>query len=111
MEEIKEINWNMKENKQLLEVFLALKNKDEAKRFLRDLMTRGEIEEFARRLETASLLAKDTEYLSITEKVGLSSTTIARIQKWLRGPLGGYRLILNKLHHTHFQNSVGKGLS
>jgi TrpR-related protein YerC/YecD len=106
-----EISWETKENSQLIEAFLSLKNKDEVKRFLRDLMTEGEIKEFSNRLEAARLLTRDTQYCAIIERTGLSSTTIARISKWLKGPLGGYRLILNKLHHTHSQNSVGKGLS
>lgn len=106
----REINWNDKKNMQLVDAILTLKNSDEAKRFLRDLMTEVEIEEFARRLEAARLLTKNVQYGEIIEKTGLSSTTIARISKWLNGSLGGYRLVLNKLHHTHSQNSVGKGL-
>ena len=108
---MKEINWETKENRQLIEAFLTLKNKDEAKRFLRDLMTEKEIKEFASRLEAARLLTRDTQYCAIIERTGLSSTTIARISKWLKGSLGGYRIILNRLHHTHFPKSVGKGLS
>ncbi len=91
------MDWNTKINKQLLEAFLTLKNTDETKRFLRDLMTEGEIQEFANRLKAASLLSKDVQYNAIIESTGLSSTTIARIQKWLKGSLGGYRLILNRL--------------
>lgn len=106
-----EVDWNSKENNQLLNAFLLLENKDEIRRFLRDLMSKGEIEEFSRRLETARLLSRDVQYCEIIEKTGLSSTTVARISKWLRGSLGGYRLVLNKMHHTHSQNSVGKGLS
>ena len=105
-----DINWNAKQAKQLIEAFLKIKNADEAKRFLRDLMTIGEIEEFSNRLEAAKMLSEDTQYNAIIEKTGLSSTTVARISKWLKGPLGGYRLILNKLHHSPSQNSTGKGL-
>jgi hypothetical protein len=43
-----EVNWNTKENNQLLRAILSLESTDEAKRFLRDLMTEGEIEEFAK---------------------------------------------------------------
>lgn len=105
-----EFNWGEKYKIQLIEALLSLKNKNEAERFLRDLMTEGEINEFARRLEAAKLLTQSVQYSEIIDKTGLSSTTVARISKWLRGPLGGYRLVLNKLHHTHSQNSVGKGL-
>jgi TrpR-related protein YerC/YecD len=105
-----ELDWNKKENEQLLYAFLILKNKDEAGRFLRDLMTKGEIEEFARRLEAARLLSRDVQYLAIIERTGLSSTTVARIAKWLKGPLGGYRLVLNNLHH-HNHSKLERGLS
>ena len=111
----KEINWNTKENKQLVEAILMLENADETKRFLRDLMTEVEIKEFASRLEAASLLSKDVQYNAIIESTGLSSTTIARISKWLKGPLGGYRLILARLSkissHHHNSSKLGKGLS
>lgn len=106
-----ETDWNDKKNTQLIDAILTLKNSDETKRFLRDLMTEKEINEFANRLEAARLLSKDAQYNVIIENTGLSSATIARISKWLNGSLGGYRLVLNKLHHTHSQNSVGKGLS
>ncbi|MBI3305725.1 hypothetical protein HYZ82_01165 [Candidatus Nomurabacteria bacterium] len=90
-------NWDTRKNRQLLEAILALKDADEAKRFLRDLMTLFEIKEFANRLEAATLLSKDVQYNAIIESTGLSSATIARIAKWLKGSLGGYRLVLNRL--------------
>ena len=104
-----DMDWNTKANKQLVEAVLELKNTDEAKRFLRDLMTPLEIKEFSGRLEAASLLARDVQYNSITESTGLSSATIARIAKWLNGSLGGYRLVLARLSH-HNSSSFGKGL-
>ncbi len=107
---MKEIDWNKKENEQLIEAFLSLKNTNETKLFLRDLMTESEIKEFANRLEAASLLSKDVQYNTIIEDTGLSSTTIARISKWLRGSLGGYRLVLSRLNH-HTPSKQRKGLS
>lgn len=123
---MKDFDWKTKENKQLVEAILTLQNASEAQNFLRDLMTAGEIEEFSRRLEAARLLSKDVQYNAIIESTGLSSTTIARISKWLKGPLGGYRLILNRLAsiprknsgqilnknlHHHNPTKLGKGLS
>ncbi len=107
------VDWNAKENKQLLEAFLALKSTNEAKNFLRDLMTEAEIKEFANRLEVASLLSKDIQYNAISESTGLSSATIARIAKWLKGSLGGYRLVLSRLAVQHHSNhsKLRKGLS
>ncbi len=106
-----EPNWNIKENKQFVEAILLLKNEDEAKRFLRDLLTPTEIEEFSKRLEAARLLTWELPYLSIVRKTGLSSATVARISKWLKGSLGGYRLVLLRLtnHHRALSPS-GKGL-
>jgi len=106
-----EINWEKKENTQLIEAFLNLENTNEAKRFLRDLMTKDEIIEFANRLEAARLLSRDMQYIGIIEKTGLSSTTIARISKWIKGSQGGYRLILNRLNHHHNSSKLRKGLS
>ena len=116
-----DMDWNNKEKKQLVTGILALKNSDETKRFLRDLMTPAEIKEFAGRLEAAKLLSQDVQYNAISESTGLSSATIARIAKWLYGSLGGYRLILSRLSKgtgstlltaSHYNSSqLRKGLS
>ena|SRR3989338_6029579 len=92
------MDWKNKENKRLIQAILALKADDETKRFLRDLMTEKEIEEFAKRLKVAEMLTEKIPY-AVIEKTGLSSTTIARVAKWLNGKGGGYRTIINRLHH------------
>ncbi len=115
MKEVKkDVQWNTKINKQFIEAILSLKNTDEAERFLRDLMTEKDIKEFANRLEAARLLSRDTQYAAIIESTGLSSTTIARISKWLKGSLGGYRLIISRLSNSSLHTNpskLGKGLS
>lgn len=93
------MDWNSKENKQFIQAILTLETPDEARRFLRDLMTENEIEEFAKRLQTAELLIANVPYSAIEQKTGLSSTTVARVSKWLNGREGGYRTIINRLHH------------
>lgn len=100
-------DWDTKEKRQLVDAVLALKSADETKRFLRDLLTIDEIEEFAARLEAARLLSRDVQYNAITESTGLSSKTIARIQKWLQGSLGGYRLVLSRLPGTASRPKLG----
>ena len=104
------INWNTQKNKQLLRAIISLENTNEAKLFLRDLMTEKEIKEFANRLEAANLLSREVQYGPIIENTGLSSATIARISKWLNGSLGGYRLILSRLNHNN-SFKLRKGLS
>lgn len=95
------MNWEKKEMKKLLEAVLSLEKPEEAKSFLRDLMTEKEIIEFSKRLQAAEMLSRDVQYNAIQEKTGLSSTTVARVSKWLKGKDGGYRTILKRLHHRH----------
>ncbi len=104
------MNWESKENKKLLQAILALETSDEAKRFLRDLMTEGELEEFAKRLKTAEMLTEKIPYSVIEKETGFSSTTVARVSKWLNTGEGGYKKILNKMHH-HNSIQAGRGLS
>lgn len=104
------MNWKENKKQQLIQAILALKSKNNAKRFLRDLMTEKEIEEFSNRLQAAQMLENDIPYSIIENKTGLSSTTIARVAKWLNGEEGGYKIILNKLHH-HNPIQSRRGLS
>ena len=79
---------------------LALETPAEAERFLRDLMTEPEIAEFAKRFEAAKMLSEKIPYVAIEKKTGLSSATVARVSRWLNGKGGGYRLVLDRMHHT-----------
>ena len=99
---------NTKGAKELYETLLSLKTIDECKLFLRDLLTEPEIQEFSNRWQVVKMLDKKVPYETITKETGTSSTTIARIQKWLNGTLGGYRFMLSRMnkksknsaHHT-----------
>lgn len=95
------MNWNSKENNRLIQAVLSLDTEDETKRFLRDLMTEKEIQEFAKRLKAAEMLTEKTPYTVIEKETGLSSATVARVAKWLNGKEGGYRSIINKLRHRN----------
>ena len=104
------MDWNKQENKELVKAFLTLKTANETERFLRDLMTEKEIEEFANRLKAAEMLSEKISYSKIAEATWLSSTTIARVSKWLNGKEGGYKTIIARLHH-HNPAKLGRGLS
>lgn len=93
------MDWKSKQNQRLIQAILALKTADEAKRFLRDLMTEGEIQECAKRLKTAEMLTEKLPYSAIEKETGFSSTTVARVAKWLNTGEGGYRSMIAKLHH------------
>ena len=97
---LKYMNWKQTDKQMLLDAFLVLRDREEAALFLRDLMTEAEIEEFSRRLQAADMLQKKIVYTEIVKKTGLSSTTVARVAKWLNGKGAGYKSVLAKVHHT-----------
>lgn len=95
----------------LIEAVLALKTQDEAKRFLRDLLTEAEITEFGNRFRAAMMLSEKSPYSAIVQATGLSSTTIARVSKWLNQGENGYKTIIARLAKHHTRPHVGNGLS
>ncbi len=93
--------WNNKKTENMLKVILKLKNLNESKRFFRDLLTEEEIVEFGKRWQAAQMLAQKTPYSEIISKTGLSSTTVARVSKWLNKGMDGYKLMLKRLNSHH----------
>ena len=91
---------------------MALKNRNEAKRFLRDLLTESELIEFGNRWKVARMLSEKIPYTKIEKETGLSSTTVARVSDWLNKGTGGYKLMLNKISSKNHHNlsMAGKGL-
>ena len=79
---------------QLADALLTLRTRDEAKRFLRDLCTLGELQAVAHRWQIVRLLAEGRPYLEIAERVHTSTATVTRVAQWLRHGAGGYELAL-----------------
>ena len=103
--------WDNKTTEDLFKVVLKLKTRNEVKRFFRDLLTEPEIIEFGKRWRAAQMLNQKIPYSQIEKETGLSSTTVARVSKWLNGKVGGYRLMLQRLNSHHRATlSVGRGL-
>jgi len=92
-----EKQWENPRTEMLVKAFSSLRGNVEIKAFLRDLLTEAELVEFGNRLYAARMLEKDVHYDSIAEDTGLSSTTIARVQKWRKNGMGGYRTVLSRL--------------
>ena len=88
--------WNNKKTEDLLAVILQLKNKAEAKKFFRDLLTEAELRELGNRWQAVQMLAAKIPYTEIIKETGLSSTTVARISRWLQKGQGGYKLMLKR---------------
>jgi len=103
---------NNKRIGELIEAVLALNNRNEAKKFFRDLLTESELIEFGNRWKAARMLSEKIPYTKIEKETGLSSTTVARVSDWLSKGTGGYKLMLNKIAFKKHHNlsSAGKGL-
>jgi TrpR-related protein YerC/YecD len=81
---------------ELFETIARLRNTDEARRFLRDLCTRSELEAMAHRWEVAKLLDEGLPYLEVAKRAHASTTTVTRVAQWLHNGEGGYRLALKR---------------
>jgi TrpR-related protein YerC/YecD len=80
----------------LADAVLVLRTRDEAKRFLRDLCTLGELEALAHRWQIAQLVDAGRSYLDIADAVQTSTATVTRVAHWLRHGAGGYTLALER---------------
>jgi TrpR-related protein YerC/YecD len=80
----------------LADALLVLRTRDEARRFLRDLCTLGELEALAHRWQIARLVDGGRAYLDIAETVHTSTATVTRVAHWLRHGAGGYALALDR---------------
>jgi TrpR-related protein YerC/YecD len=100
-----------KKIKELISAILLLKGVGEAKNFLRDLLTESELVEFSNRWKAARMLSEKISYVEVGKETGLSSTTVARVSKWLNTGKGGYKLMIKRImKNIHHNNSfVGRG--
>lgn len=93
-------NWKTTASGELLGAIVSLETVDEAAAFMRDLCTRKELEEMSNRWEAVKLLDQGIPYRDISDRTGLSTATITRINQWLQHGTGGYRSMLSKLEET-----------
>ncbi|MBI3366838.1 TrpR-like protein YerC/YecD [Candidatus Roizmanbacteria bacterium] len=102
---MKNSKWINPTTDDLFTAILSLKNIDEARRFFRDLLTEPEILEFANRWKVAQMLSKNISYSKIEEQTNMSTTTIARISKWLNSGMNGYKLMIERINHHHLASA------
>ena len=81
----------------LLDVLVAMDDKETLYALLEDMFTIREIRESSQRLAVARLLDQGRSYAQIAETTGASATTIARVSKCLSYGSGGYRAALDAL--------------
>ena len=89
-----------KQDKKLFKAFLQLKNIEEVGAFCRDLMTIAEIKEFSKRWQIAQYLNEGKmSYQQIAEEIGTSTTTVTRVNQWLKHGQKGYQTVLKKMQN------------
>lgn len=93
--------WLSNDIKYLFKTISKIRDVNECKKFFRDLLTIQEIKTFAMRWKVANLLEQGYTYSDIEKETGMSSTTIARINRWLEYGEGGYKLMLKRMKKIH----------
>ena len=90
----------------IITALAKMDNKTDVFNFLRDLLSKKEILEFSNRFKVAQMLEKNISYKKIEAETWVSSTTIARISKFLNWDNKGYKNAISILkwvtekHHT-----------
>ena len=88
-------------------VLSKLDDKTEVFSFLRDLLSEQEIIEFSRRFEVAKMLEEKISYTNIEEKTKMSSTTIARISKFLKWDNFWYKIAISIIKSISNKHHIG----
>ncbi len=87
----------------LFEAILSLETLEDCYSFFDDLCTIKEVNEMAKRMCGAKMLDENKVYTDITEKTGLSTATISRINRCLKYGSNGYSDVLRKLNERGVQ--------
>ena len=93
-------DWKTDDAEALVDALLSLKSRDEAERFLRDILTLNELRDLSMRWSVARLLDQGLHYADISLRTGASTATITRIASWLHHGEGGYRLLLDRMREA-----------
>jgi TrpR-related protein YerC/YecD len=81
----------------LCHAFLALRDTEEARRFLRDLCTPAELQALVDRWRVVGLLRQGLTYRQINERTGISVTTIGRVARFLADGNQGYLAVAERI--------------
>jgi TrpR-related protein YerC/YecD len=89
-------DWRTSEVDDLCDALLALRTRDEAAAFMRDVCSLHELEVLSHRWHAARLLDEGVPYAEVARRVRGSTATVTRVAHWLRHGEGGYRLVLDR---------------
>ena len=85
----------------LFNAVLALKTVDEARDFFSDLCTPAERQALVDRWMVVEPLMTGESYREISQKTGVSVTTIGRVARFLTQGSGGYQRVFNRLKKSN----------
>ena len=80
----------------LFKAILSLETEEECYRFFDDLCTYSEILAMTQRYQVAEGLHEGRTFSQISEQLGVSSTTITRVNRCLNYGAGGYQITLER---------------
>jgi TrpR-related protein YerC/YecD len=81
----------------LCDAVLSMRTREEVRQFLTDLCTPAELEAMVDRWGVALLLAEGLSYREISQRTGVSVTTIGRVARFKDMGEGGYQTALQRL--------------
>ena len=83
-----------------LKTIVDIKNPDEARNFIEDLLSPTERLMLVKRLAIAILLTKGYTYDEIDDTLKVSRSTIMHVSIWLKHGKSGYRIAVGKIMET-----------
>lgn len=83
--------------KELCAALAKIRNKQEARKILKDILTPREIAALTQRLQIIKLLAKGVSHREISKKLRVSIAKVTRGSRALRRNHGGFPLLLKRL--------------
>lgn len=81
----------------LCSALLSLDSRKDMKAFLDDLLTPAETKAVAERWAVVRALRRGLPYRRVYEETGVSTATVTRVARCLKGGAGGYRRVLERL--------------
>ena len=78
-----------------------LKDREEVKSFLKDLLTLSEVVMISRRIQVAKMLLEGYTHEEIKKKLKIGFATISYVERWLNNGAGGYKKIIEKYNKKY----------
>ena len=82
---------------QLWQAVTLLESKDEVRKFLRNILTRTEVQMLSKRLEVIRMLNEGYTYFEIRKQLNMSESTIAKLNDQFQSFGEGYKLVIDRL--------------